>query len=229
MPKILYVEDEPFLAKIVKESLESRDYEVVLVEDGEQAISEYERSAPEICVLDVMLPGKNGFDIARDIRQRDPQVPILFLTAKSQTDDLLQGFQSGGNDYIKKPFSMEELIVRIENLLALTSGARSTEMEADEIAIGDTFRFFPRKMQLQFGEEVRQLSHKESQILHLLCQHRHDRLERKKLLLEVWQDDSYFNSRNLDVYIRKLRKYLSRDERVQIITLKGIGYRFEVG
>ncbi|MCB0638290.1 MAG: response regulator transcription factor [Lewinella sp.] len=229
-PRILYVEDEPFLAKIVSESLESRGYAVKLVTDGARAVAAFAEWQPDICVLDVMLPGQSGFEIAEEIRRRDPAVPILFVTAKTQTEDVLQGFRVGGNDYIRKPFSLEELIVRLENMLQLTRqrATGSTPGDDDWMQLGD-YRFSVTRLELIYrDEEPESLSYREVQILDQLCRHRNGTLERQKLLLAVWDDDSFFNSRNLDVYIRKLRRYLERDARVKIVTLKGVGYRFMV-
>lgn len=224
--KVLYVEDEPFLAKIVKESLESRDFSVRLLTDGREVLNVFEEWVPAICVLDVMLPYQDGFELGAAIRQRDPAVPILFVTAKNETEDVLKGFASGGNDYIRKPFSMEELVVRINNLLLLSKPA--TAQPSGDIQIG-TFVFSPQKLELRNGQAPPvQLSYREGQILEILCEHLNGTLERKHLLLSVWGDDSFFNSRNLDVYIRKLRTYLAADEKISILTLKGVGYRFMV-
>lgn len=226
--KVLYVEDEPFLARVVKESLESRDFDVNLVVDGSLAYEAYQTFLPDICVLDVMLPQKDGFTIAQEIRENNPHIPIIFLTAKTQTHDLLKGFQAGGNDYLKKPFSMEELIVRIKNLLNLTSGSiakQDTDALNGRIGIGK-YSFFPRKFELQYLGEIRKLSFRETQLMELLIQDQENPVLRKDILLKLWGDDSFYNSRNLDVYISHLRDYLSKDADIQIITLKGIGYRF---
>ena len=223
--KILYLEDEPFLAKIVKESLESRSFHVELVTDGNQAIPVYKKVNPDICVLDVMVPGKDGFTVGSEIRSIDPQIPIIFLTAKSQTDDVLKGFDSGGNDYLKKPFSVEELIVRIQNLLQLTNQSRETNPNVLELG---KFRFYPSRHTLEINEKKISLSHRETQLLQMITARNNQQIERKQILLDIWGDDSYFNSRNLDVYIKKLRNYLAEDPRVRIITLKGVGYHFLV-
>lgn len=225
--KLLYVEDEPFLAKIVKESLESRDYEVHLIQDGRKAMPAFEQQDPDLVILDVMLPHVDGFTIGQEIRQIDKDTPILYLTAKTQTSDLLEGFQAGGNDYIKKPFSMEELIVRIENLLTLTQGRRAQIDTQAFVEIG-TYKFYPQKFELHQGDSVKSLSHRETQLLKIFAQHRNLPVDRKLILNEVWGDDSFFNSRNLDVYIKKLRDYLKLDERIRIVTLKGVGYHFVV-
>lgn len=227
MPRILYVEDEAFLAKIVKESMERHGHEVNHVADGANAQKAFREYNPEICVLDIMLPNYNGYEIAEQIRKLDSKIPIIFLTAKSQTDDLVQGFQSGGNDYIKKPFSMEELLVRIDNLLLLAQGQTKEKTHISEIQIG-SYLFYPIRQQLILKDHIKTLSHKESMILELLTQNINGSTNRKDILLKVWGDDSYFNSRNLDVYIRKLRKYLEGDASVEIVTLKGIGYSFIV-
>ncbi|MFD2036843.1 response regulator transcription factor [Belliella marina] len=225
MTKILYVEDEPALGKIVKESLQSRQYTVYMADDGLAGLRAFESNQPDICVLDIMLPKMDGYALAQEIRKTTPKMPIIFLTAKSQLDDVVKGFKAGGNDYLKKPFSLEELIIRIENLLKLTSGQVNNQ---HEISFGK-FMFYPKRYELKDPlQNIRRLSHKEAGILHLLLQHTNSTLERKKILLELWDDDSYFNSRNLDVYITKLRDYLKEDPAVQIITIKGIGYYFSV-
>ena len=226
MTKILYIEDEPFLGKIVKESLESRSYLVKMVEDGANALSIYEQWQPDICILDVMLPNKDGFTIGQEIRAKDAAIPILFLTAKNQTQDLVQGFQSGGNDYIKKPFSMEELIVRIQNLLSIFD-QNNTSFNKERIQLGE-YIFFPSKYQLTYQQSIQQLSHRETELLKIFATHQNRAIERKTILLQIWGDDSYFNSRNLDVYIKKLRTYLKQDAHLKIVTLKGIGYHFYV-
>ncbi len=223
--KILYVEDEIFLGKIVKETLESRGFEISMVTDGAQAISEFRKFNPEVCVLDIMLPHKNGFEIAEEIRVIDPMVPILFLTAKSQVEDVLKGFGSGGNDYLKKPFSMEELIVRIQNLKNLVGKKKEV---SDAVSLS-TFTFYPTKQELVSSlKEPIKLSFRESELLKVLAENVNQKVLRKDILMRVWNDDSYFNSRNLDVYITRLRDYFKNDSGVEIITLKGVGYLFKV-
>jgi DNA-binding response OmpR family regulator len=222
--KILYVEDEPFLGRIVKESLESRDFEVIMVSDGKDAGRSFSAANPDICVLDIMLPGKDGYTIAKEIRQVDPTVPIIFVTAKNQTEDVLKGFNSGGNDYIRKPFSMEELIVRVNNLLQFTLKKGKS---LDHIAIG-RYEFIPLRFELRLDESVKKLSHRESTLLHMLNENKNATLLRKDILMKLWGDDSFFNSRNLDVYITKLRDYLKEDPSITIITIKGVGYQFTV-
>lgn len=219
--KVLYVEDETFLAKIVSETLESRGYEVVLEEDGGKAVQKFAEAKPDVCVLDIMLPNKDGFAIADKIRDKDREVPIIFLSAKSQTADVVSGFKTGANDYIRKPFSMEELIVRIENVLR-----RKTAPETQEEATIGQYTFNTKRQSLNHPQEQRKLSYRESELLKLLYEHRDAIVERSEILTLLWGSDSFFNSRTLDVYITKLRGYLKHDPSIEIITIKGIGYRF---
>ena len=170
-----------------------------------------------------MLPNKDGLAIGEEIRSLDAGVPIIYLTAKGQTKDILNGFASGGNDYLKKPFSMEELIARIVNLLSITSGATSTS--SGSYTFGN-FSFDALRMELSIDGESRKLSHRENELLHILVQHRNRPIERKVILKQLWGDDSFFNSRNLDVYVTRLRKHLKEDPSVNINTLKGVGYQF---
>ncbi|HFC00334.1 MAG TPA: response regulator transcription factor [Phaeodactylibacter sp.] len=229
--KTLYVEDEPYLGKIVKESLESRNFEVKMLPDGRGVRAAAESFQPQICVLDVMLPHKDGFTLGKELRQLYPHLPIIFLTAKNQTKDILKGVESGGNDYVKKPFSMEELIVRINNLLHLSQpnstekNISSTQKSSTSIPLG-RYVFYPKKFELHLDNHIQKLSHREAQLFQILCNNKNTSVKRKDILLEVWQDDSIYNSRNLDVYITKLRNYLKQDDHLQIITLKGVGYHF---
>ena len=225
--KVLYVEDELFLGKIVKESLESRQYDVVMETDGANVLSTFRKIKPDICVLDVMLPNKDGFTLAEEIRDVNETVPIIFLTAKTQTDDLVKGFSSGGNDYIRKPFSMEELIARIENALRYKREGSSKPTSGDEVKIG-RYLFHLTRQTLISGNEEKKLSFRESELLKLLYENRDKIIDRKDILTLLWGNDSFFNSRNLDVYITKLRSYLKEDETLEIITIKGVGYRFVV-
>jgi len=224
--KILYAEDELFLGKIVKESLESRGYQVIMEADGGKVTDLFKKQAPDICVLDIMLPNKDGFAIADEIRELDKQVPIIFLTAKTQTEDVVKGFTLGGNDYIRKPFSMEELIVRIQNLLKLKTNDAAAESAVFNIG---KYVFQNNRQILSINKEEKKLSFRESQLLNLLCENREKIIDRKDILNLLWGSDSFFNSRNLDVYITKLRSYLKEDPSIEIITIKGIGYRFVAG
>jgi len=224
--KVFYVEDELFLAKIVKESLESRGFEVTMESDGARALSSFKKLSPDICVLDIMMPNKDGFSIAHEIRQVNKNIPIIFLTAKTQTEDVLKGFSTGGDDYIRKPFSMEELIVRINNLLQLKTG-QSRKITTDSVTLG-RYTFQPNRQLLSDGNEDRRLSYRETELLKLLCENKNTIIGRKEILNTLWNSDSFFNSRTLDVYITKLRGYLKNDSSLEIITIKSIGYRFLV-
>ncbi len=225
--KVLYVEDEVFLGKIVKETLETRGFEVVMETDGANVVRVFEDAQPDICILDVMLPNRNGFELAEDIRKLNEDMPIIFLTAKTQTEDVVRGFKLGGNDYIRKPFSMEELIVRIENALRVKQATQIT-ISGDSLAIGQ-YQFHLNRQVLTIANQEKKLSYREAELLKYLWQHRNDVIDRRELLNHIWGNDSFFNSRNLDVYITKLRGYLKEDSTVEILTIKGVGYRFVPG
>ena len=224
--KVFYVEDEVFLARIVKESLESRGFEVIMENDGAKAMDSFKKSKPDICVLDVMLPNKDGFTIADEIRELNEDIPIIFLTAKTQTEDVVKGFTLGGNDYVRKPFSVEELIVRLQNLLRIKT-EEPKKINTDSVKIGK-YNFQLNRQVLNNGKEDRKLSFRESEILRLLYENKDRIIDRKNILNLLWGNDSFFNSRNLDVYITKIRSYLKDDPSLEIITIKGIGYRFVV-
>jgi DNA-binding response OmpR family regulator len=221
--KVLYVEDELFLGKIVKESLESRGYEVCMEADGINVMERFHQFAPDVCVLDIMLPNKSGFEIAKEIRATDKLAPIVFLTAKAQTEDVVKGFSVGANDYIRKPFSMEELIVRIENVLC--NKAVKEQPGNETIKVGK-YLFYVNRLLLVNGAEEKKLSYRESELLKLLYRNRNSIIDRREILNVIWGNDSFFNSRNLDVYINKVRGYLKDDPGLEIITIKGVGYRF---
>ena len=223
--KVLYVEDELFLGKIVKETLETRGFDVVMESDGADVVRTFEDEQPDICILDVMLPNKSGFEIAEDIRKLNDDVPIIFLTAKTQTDDVVQGFKIGANDYIRKPFSMEELIVRIENALRVKKEEPIVLAGRDTIQLGK-YQFHLNKQVLAIGKEEKKLSYRESELLKYLFGQKDKVIDRRDLLNHIWGNDSFFNSRNLDVYITKIRSYLKEDPSLEIITIKGVGYRF---
>lgn len=224
--KVLYVEDELFLGKIVKETLETRGFEVVMESDGADVIRAFEDEQPDICILDVMLPNRSGFELAEDIRKINDDIPIIFLTAKTQTEDVVQGFKIGGNDYIRKPFSMEELIVRIENVLRV----RKEEAPADssDCIVMGKYSFHLNKQVLSNGVVEKKLSYREAELIKYLYKNRNAVIDRRDLLNHIWGNDSFFNSRNLDVYITKIRGYLKEDPSLEIITIKGVGYRFVV-
>ncbi len=220
LAKIVLAEDEPALGQIVKESLETKGFDVSLCKDGQEALDVYQKEKPQLLVLDVMMPKKDGFTLAKEIRMQDPDIPILFLTAKSQTQDVVEGFTIGGNDYLKKPFSMEELIVRIKNLLH-----HSQASEAAHIEIGSyIFHFKPQTLQYQ-NEDIMKLTHREAHLLYHLYNNKNQVLDRSVILKKLWGDDDFFNARSMDVFITKLRKKLKQDARIEIINVRGYGYK----
>jgi DNA-binding response OmpR family regulator len=226
--KVLYIEDEAYLARIVKDTLTLKGYEVLHKAEGGGIKDIINKFDPDICLVDVMLPDVDGFTVGSHIHNLNPKIPIIFLTARTQTGDLLMGFSSGGTDYLKKPFSMEELLVRMENQLKLMGRDSSPHNSLpDEVKLND-YRFYPGRYELHGPQGIIKLSNRESQILVMLCNHTNKQLDRRQLLQEVWGDDSFFNSRNLDVYIRKLRGYFVSTSGIEIVTLKGVGYHFVV-
>jgi DNA-binding response OmpR family regulator len=225
---ILYIEDEQHLGRIVKETLEKQGYEVVWETDGAKVMDHFNSFKPEICVLDIMLPNVDGYELCEQIKALSPELPVIFLTAKAETADLVKGFEAGGTDYIRKPFSIEELMVRIQNQLSLNAG-RDQRNDAlnQEIQLG-IYTYFPLRYELSGPGGLVSLSQRDSEILTFMCRSVNQVIDRKQLLKAVWGDDSFFNSRNLDVYIRKLREYLKDDPKLRIQTLKGKGYLFLV-
>lgn len=226
--KILYIEDELSMARIVSETLNSRGYEVMHREDGGRILDVISSFGPDLCLLDVMLPAIDGFSLGSMIHNLYPALPIIFITAKSQTTDVVSGFSSGGTDYIRKPFSMEELMVRIDNQIRLSQNKQTGNNEGiSDIQLGSLL-YIPSRLELQHKQTVIKLSNREAEILNVLCMHQNQVIDRRKLLQLVWGDDSFFHSRNLDVYVRKLREYFGNDCGVELITLKGKGYHFSV-
>lgn len=219
-PKIVLAEDEEALGTIVKESLESRGFNVFYCVNGIEALALFETENPNILVLDVMMPKKDGFTTAQEVRKKDKDIPIIFLTAKTQTKDIVKGFGIGGNDYLKKPFSIEELIVRI-NALLNRSKQKSKEQN---IKIG-SFTFNHIKQQLSRANEAVNLTHREAELLFYLSKNRNEILDRAFILNKIWGDDDFYTTRSMDVFISKLRKKLNRDNDVQIINIRGIGYK----
>ncbi|GAB3708527.1 response regulator transcription factor [Spirosoma flavus] len=220
---ILLIEDEPFLAQVVVDSLEQRHYQVTHVGDGQQAFDLFCTHRYALCIVDVMLPITDGYTLVQQIRQIDQAVPILFLTARTATNDLIEGYRSGGNDYLKKPFSLEELFLRINELLKRSQPSASRL--AGAYSIGH-YTFMVHQQTLQLGDQpVIRLSYRETQLLQMLYAHQNQVLERRHILLSLWGDDSYFQGRTLDVFITKLRKYLKEDPTVEILTLRGVGFR----
>ncbi|RFS23440.1 DNA-binding response regulator [Chitinophaga silvatica] len=226
MAKVLLIEDEVQLGQIVKDSLEMRGFEMLYAVDGREGLRLYQQERPDVVVLDIMMPNMDGFTVTSEIRKHDKVTPIIFLTAKSQTADVVKGFELGGNDYLKKPFSMDELIVRITALLKRFKDNPVTEQEPEEgsVAIGQ-YMFNYTKQTLSRNNNVEFLSHREAAILKRLYDNKNDIMERKAILIELWGDDNFFNARSMDVFITKLRRYLKEDPKVQIVNIRGVGYK----
>lgn len=220
--RILLCEDDENLGMLLREYLQAKGYETELFADGEAGYRGFVRGRYDICVLDVMMPKKDGFTLAQEIKQADKDMPIVFLTAKTLKEDVFEGFKLGADDYITKPFSMEELTLRIEAILRRVQGKRRTENAIFRIG---SYTYDPHKQTLQRGEEKTKLTTKESELLTLLYQHANDILQREYALKSIWIDDNYFNARSMDVYITKLRKHLRDDEDVEILNVHGKGYK----
>lgn len=223
--KILLVEDDPSLGFVIKDNLVRKGYEVVLCTDGQQAEDTFMLDTFHLCILDVMLPKKDGFTVAATIRKENNEIPILFLTAKSMTEDKLAGFQTGADDYITKPFSLEELVCRIEVFLRRSSGPA---FAMDKIFRVGQFEFDPSNLVLKNSDSEKTLTQKEAEVLKLLYQNRDRVLKREEILTHVWGDDDYFMGRSMDVFISKLRKYLKDDPGIQIVNYHGVGFRLEL-
>ena len=220
--KILLCEDDENLGMLLREYLQARGYEAVLCPDGEAGYREFQKTKFDICVLDVMMPKKDGFSLAQDIRQQNAELPIIFLTAKTLKEDILEGFKIGADDYITKPFSMEELVMRIEAILRRVKGKKTRENTIYHIG---RFTFDTQKQLLSIGDKQTKLTTKENELLALLCAHANEILQRDYALKTIWIDDNYFNARSMDVYITKLRKHLKDDDQIEIINIHGRGYK----
>ncbi len=220
--RILLCEDDENLGMLLREYLQAKGYETELFADGEAGYKAFARGHYDICVLDVMMPKKDGFTLARDIKQADANMPIVFLTAKTLKEDVFEGFKLGADDYITKPFSMEELTLRIEAILRRVQGKRRSENAIFKIG---SFTYDPHKQMLVRGDQSTKLTTKESELLTLLYQHANDVLLREYALKSIWIDDNYFNARSMDVYITKLRKHLRGDNDVEILNVHGKGYK----
>lgn len=223
--KILLCEDDENLGTLLCEYLIAKGYNAVLCPDGEVGYKEFQKEKYDICILDVMMPKKDGFSLAQDIRQINTQVPIIFLTARVQKEDVLEGFDKGADDYITKPFSMEELVKRVEAILRRVKGKKSKESTMYKIG---RFTFDTQKQVLSIGEKSTKLTTKENELLALLCAHANEILKRNDALRTIWIDDNYFNARSMDVYITKLRKLLKDDDQIEIINIHGQGYKLIV-
>ena len=220
--KILLCEDDENLGMLLREYLQAKGYDTELCTDGEAGYKAFLKDKFDLCVFDVMMPKKDGFSLAKDIRQSNQEVPIIFLTAKTLKEDILEGFKIGADDYLTKPFSMEELTFRIEAILRRVRGKKNRDRTFYKIG---SFTFDTQKQLLTRGDVTTKLTTKESELLSLLCAHANEILQRDFALKTIWIDDNYFNARSMDVYITKLRKHLKGDENVEIINIHGKGYK----
>ncbi|MDQ1332156.1 MAG: Two-component system response regulator [Bacteroidota bacterium] len=221
--RILLAEDDSNLGILLNNYLSAKDYETSLFVNGILALKAFNEEHFYLCILDIMMPEMDGITLAKEIRKINPLIPVIFLTAKNQKEDVLEGFRSGADDYITKPFSMEELLYRIQAILKRTTGTSSYRKE-DHYALGK-YTFDPLKQLLSTGDQQIRLTTKESELLELLCRHTNEVLERNFALKSIWIDDNYFNARSMDVYITRLRKYLKKDPSVRIINVHGKGYK----
>jgi len=220
--RVLLAEDDKNLGSILQNYLEAKGYSAQLCVNGQEAYNLFMREKFDFCILDVMMPVKDGFTLAKEIRSINTDIPILFLTAKSLQEDKLKGFEIGADDYLSKPFSMEELLARMEAILKRT---KDTKKNIDEIFKLGNYKFDYRRQILSFEKDDQKLTSKESELLKLLCENENEVLDRGIALKKIWRDDSYFNARSMDVYIVKLRKYLKKDPTVELINVHGVGFK----
>lgn len=225
--KILLAEDDPNLGSLLQEYLKAKDFETVLCTDGDKAFKTFSKEQFDFVILDVMMPIKDGFTVAKEIRTINKKIPIIFLTAKTMKEDTLKGFNLGADDYITKPFSMEELLVRINAILRRTERLQAEEGDERLFELGQ-FNFDYDRQILKGEDEETKLTTKENELLYLLCINKNGVLERNYALNAIWGDDNYFNGRSMDVYIAKLRKHLKPDPKIEIINIHGKGFKLLV-
>jgi DNA-binding response OmpR family regulator len=222
-PKILLVEDDPNLGGLLQEFLEVKDYEVTLAIDGELGLSEFQKMSFDLLLLDIMMPKKDGFTLAKEIRAIDELIPIIFLSAKSLQVDKIEGFKIGADDYITKPFSMEELLYRINAILKRVKRNLNKAHPA-KVKIGK-YLYSYSKRELEMNNSIAKLTSKENELLNLLIEKNGEILSRSEALIKIWKSDSYFNSRSMDVYITKLRKHFKDDSLIEIVNIHGEGFK----
>jgi DNA-binding response OmpR family regulator len=221
--RILLAEDDSNLGILLQSYLKAKNYQTVLFTNGSTALKAFPGGSFGLCILDIMMPEMDGLTLAGEIRELNPDMPVIFLTAKNQKEDVIEGFKTGADDYITKPFSMEELLYRIEAILRRTSSPSVSKKDGNYSVGG--YSFDPLKQILAFGDLTIKLTTKESELLELLCRHGNEILERNYALKTIWIDDNYFNARSMDVYITRLRKYLKKDPSVKILNVHGRGYK----
>jgi DNA-binding response OmpR family regulator len=224
--KILLVEDDMNLGFVVQDALRMEGFRVHLSKDGKEGLLQFNKEEYDLCLLDVMMPKKDGFSLAEDIRKTNAEVPIVFLTARGMSEDRIKGFKLGADDYITKPFSSEELILRIKAILKRNPNFKEEPKDKLKFDIGKYQLDFPN-YELKIGDDKKKLTKKEAELLKLLCEHQDQVLERELIANMIWGDDSYFVGRSMDVFITKLRKYLSDDPNLAIVNVHGVGFRLE--
>jgi DNA-binding response OmpR family regulator len=225
--KILLAEDDGNLGTLLQEYLEAKNYSVKLAKNGKEGYDLFCKQDYDLCLLDVMMPLKDGFTLAKEIRMSNKNIPIIFLTAKSMKEDTIEGFNAGADDYMTKPFSMEELVVRIQAILRRSMKTQAVENDKVEFSIGK-YTFNTETQTLKCGDEGFKLTTKEAQLMRLLALNKNEVVDRSFTLKTIWHDDNYFNSRSMDVYITKLRKYLKHDQKVEIVNVHGKGFKLLV-
>jgi DNA-binding response OmpR family regulator len=222
--KVLLAEDDKNLGNVLKSYLEVKGFETILCINGQEAYNAFEKGGYGFCIVDVMMPVKDGFTLVKEIREKDKHIPVLFLTAKSMQEDKMKGFQVGGDDYLTKPFSMEELLMRMQAILRRVNERTSSEIRNNVYVIGK-YQFDFNRQILRIADKEQKLTSKEAALLRLLAINLNQVLDRSYALKEIWSDDSYFNARSMDVYITKLRKFLKLDPTVELINVHGIGFK----
>jgi len=227
--KILLVEDDQNFGDVLRSYLEMHDYDVTLAQDGEAGLNNYRKHDYDLCIFDVMMPKKDGFTLAKEIREEDKEMPIIFLTAKTLKDDVVQGFKIGADDYITKPFNSEELLLRVQAVLKRSQQKADPREEIREFIIGKYHFNFPLRI-LTFAsgaaeEDAQKLSPKEAQLLRLFAINMNDILPRSEALTKIWGEDNYFTARSMDVFVTKLRKYLKQDDNIEIVNIHGNGFQ----
>lgn len=228
--RILLVEDDQNFGDVLRSYLEMHDYDVTLATDGVSGWQTFQRGQFDLCILDVMMPKKDGFSLAKDIRTKDAEIPIIFLTARTQKDDILQGFKTGADDYMSKPFNSEELLARIRAVLKRSTPKTRKQPEVKEFEIGRYIFNYPLRILTYDKDQGQQekLSPKEAQLLRMFCLHKNDVLPRSQALTEIWGEDNYFTARSMDVFVTKLRKYLQQDGNIEIVNIHGNGFQLQV-
>ena len=227
--KILLVDDETNFAEVLSSYLEMNDFDVTLAHDGVEGLEAFKKGQFDLCIFDVMMPRKDGFSLAEDVRKINTEVPVVFLTAKVMKEDIIQGFKAGADDYITKPFSSEEFLLRIQAILKRTAKfLDKNKLDLKDIHIGGYSFNVPLRLLVDKDGHSEKLSPKESELLYLFCQHRNEVVSRSLALKEIWGEDNYFTARSMDVFITKLRKYLKNDDKVEIVNIHGNGFQLQV-